>query len=121
MNYIIKIDCLFEQFRSGRPKLTSALCGFGERSGLLPLQASAGLWVQVVVGGGWGSRHEVLEGLKLLGCDAKGMGTANHPRRFWPTHSAAVPEDAEIVQAASALRMESVCGKQACASLGMCA
>ena len=33
INYIIKIDCLLEQFRSERPKLTSVLHGFGERSG----------------------------------------------------------------------------------------
>lgn len=38
----------------------------------------------------------------LLGCDGKGLGAVdNHGPagrwRFWPTHSAAVLEDAEIV------------------------
>lgn len=33
INYIIKTDCLFEQFRSERPRPTSAFRGFGEGSG----------------------------------------------------------------------------------------
>lgn len=49
-------------------------------------------------------KREVLEDLRLLGCDAKGKGSGavdSHgtpgPWHVWPTHSAAVLEVAELV------------------------